>query len=56
MWHKATPLFTRNIFDRIAVVNNHWSHYPVIQRIESGGYMPGISKSVAPLINPYLLL
>lgn len=53
MWHKLTPLFCRTIFDRIVLVNNHWDHYPLIQRIESGAFKPPITKNVPPIENYY---
>lgn len=54
VWHKLTPLFTRNIYNRLAVVNNHWNHYPIIQQIESGAFRPYIQKNVDPIKDYYL--
>ena len=53
VWHKLTPLFTRNIYERIAVVNNHWNHYPIVQQIESGAFKPPIQKNVDPIDDYY---
>jgi hypothetical protein len=34
-WHQLTSYFAKNIFDKLAVINNHWSHYHTIEQLES---------------------
>jgi len=53
MWHKLTPLFSKTAFDRIALINNHWSHFSLIQQIESGSYSLPVVKNVSKIENYY---
>lgn len=54
MWHKLTPLFAKTAFDRIAIIQNHWNHYSLIQQIEKGNFTPPVLKNVSPISNYYL--
>ena len=42
MWHKLTPLFAKTTMERIAAVNNHLSHFSLIQQIESDAFKPPV--------------
>lgn len=53
MFHSLTPLFSRNIYDRIILMNNHWNHYKLIQRIESGAFKSPVIRNVFPIENCY---
>lgn len=56
LFHKATPLFAKNIYDRIALVNNNWLHFETIQRIEGGAFKQNtnIIRNVSPIENYYI--
>lgn len=54
MWHKLTPLFAKTAFERIALVNNHWNHFGMIQKIESGAFKPPILRNVSPIEDYYI--
>ena len=45
-FHKLTALFSRTQFDRIALVKNNWSHYSLLQQIQSGKIKTTVLKDI----------
>lgn len=54
MWHKLTPLFAKTAMGRIATVNNHRSHFSLIQQKESGAFKSPIIKNVPAISDCYV--
>ena len=45
LWHRLTPVFARTWLDKVALINNHWSHYHLIKQLEKKKRFPILKET-----------